>query len=201
MEALRGEDRSTLERPTLVGAVLCGGRSSRFGTDKALALVDGVPMGRLVADALRDAGADPVVAVGGTAGPAIGLPVIDDRHPGEGPLGALATVLGWAATGIVLVTPCDLPLLRGDHLAPLVTATEGGARAAIARVDDRLQPSVACWPAAWARDVQRRFTAGDRAWRVALDLGPWTPVDLDPEATADADTPADLDRLRGGEGH
>lgn len=185
--------------PTLVGAVLCGGRSSRFGSDKALALIDGVPMGRRVADALRDAGADPVVAVGGTAGPALGLPVIADRSPGEGPLGGLATVLGWAATGLVLVTPCDLPLLRGEHLSPLVTATDGGARAAVARVEGRPQPSVGCWPGAWGREVQRRFSAGERAWRSALDVGPWTAVDLAPEALLDADTRDELDRL-GGDG-
>ena len=181
--------------PTLVGAVLCGGRSSRFGSDKALALVDGVPMGRLVADALRGAGADPVIAVGGTAGATLGLPAIEDRSPGEGPLGGLSTVLSWAATGLVLVTPCDLPLLRGDHLIPLVTGTDGGRQAAIASVDGRPQPSVACWPAAWGRDVQRRFSDGARAWRAALDIGPWTAVEVPPEALADADTPADLDRL------
>lgn len=180
---------------TLVGAVLCGGRSSRFGSDKALALIDGVPMGRVVADALRQAGADPVVAVGGTAGPALGLPVIADRSPGEGPLGALATVLTWAATGLVLVVPCDLPLLRGEHLAPLVAGTESGRRAAIAEVAGRPQPSVACWPASWGREVQRRFSAGERAWRAALDVGPWVAVELASDALADADTQADLDRL------
>ncbi|MEL7158204.1 MAG: molybdenum cofactor guanylyltransferase [Actinomycetota bacterium] len=178
----------------LVGAVFCGGRSRRFGTDKALAPVGGMAMGLRVAEALRDAGADPVVAVGGTAGPALGLPTIDDRHPGAGPLGGLATILRWATDGLVLVAPCDLPLLSADHLRPLVAAA-GPDRAAVAEVDGRPQPSLACWPATWGRSVQRRFDGGDRAWRAALEVGSWVAVELPSEATADADTPEELAQL------
>ena len=47
------------------GAVLTGGRSSRMGQDKATLPVDGVPMAARVAGALRRAGAEPVLAVGG----------------------------------------------------------------------------------------------------------------------------------------
>ncbi|WP_434127450.1 molybdenum cofactor guanylyltransferase, partial [Enterococcus faecium] len=47
------------------GAVLTGGDSRRMGTDKALIEVDGGPLARRVANALRAAGADPVIAVGG----------------------------------------------------------------------------------------------------------------------------------------
>lgn len=178
----------------LVGAVFCGGRSRRFGTDKALVPVGGRAMGLRVADALRDVGADPVVAVGGTAGGDLGLPTIDDRHPGEGPLGGLATVLRWANAGLVLATPCDLPLLTAAVLLPLVEAASP-EQAAVARVEGRPQPSVACWPASWARAVQRSFDGGERAWRAALDLGPWVAVDVSAEAVADADTPQELARL------
>ena len=51
------------------GAVLTGGRSSRMGRDKATLPVDGVPMAARVADALRRAGAEPVLAVGGDQPP------------------------------------------------------------------------------------------------------------------------------------
>ena len=71
------------------GAVLTGGRSSRMGRDKATLPVDGVPMAARVADALRRAGAEPVLAVGGdqAALEALGLTWVADRHPGEGPSG------------------------------------------------------------------------------------------------------------------
>ena len=186
------------ERPgPLIGAVLCGGRSRRFGTDKALADAGGRPLGAWVVDALRQAGADPVVAVGGSAGTALGIPTIADRNPGAGPLAALATVLLWARTGLVVVAPCDLPLLRPDHLAALVAAA-GPGRSGVAEVDGRAQPSLACWPATLGPAIAALVRAGERAWQSALAAGPWVAVPLPRQAVADADTPASLQRLLAG---
>ncbi|MGF1596709.1 MAG: molybdenum cofactor guanylyltransferase [Acidimicrobiales bacterium] len=180
----------------LVGAVLVGGRSRRFGRDKALADAAGQPLAAVVVDALRRVGADPVVAVGGTAGASLGLPTIADRHPGEGPLAALATVLLWARTGRVLVTPCDLPLVTAEHLRTLVEGA-GPDRAAVAEIDGRPEPSLACWPARYGPALLAAVAGGARAWRTALDVGPWTAVPLPAVALADADTPGQLDELLG----
>jgi molybdopterin-guanine dinucleotide biosynthesis protein A len=177
-----------------MGAVLCGGRSRRFGSDKAVADAGGRPLALLVIDALREAGADPVVAVGGQAGPALGLPTIADRSPGAGPLAALATVLTWARHGLVVVAPCDLPLLTGGHIRALILGA-GSGRAAVAEVDGVAQPSLACWPAAWGPAVQALVDAGHRSWRAGLGAGPWEAVPLPARALADADTPDTLARL------
>ncbi len=177
-----------------IGAVLCGGRSSRFGTDKAVADAGGVLLGRRVIDALRAGGADPVVAVGGTAGTALGVPTLPDRYPDEGPLAALATVLRWADRGVVVVAPCDLPLLRAEHVEALVEAATAD-RAAIATRDGRPQPSLGCWPAGWGRQLVASIGSGARAWRAGLEVGPWIGVELPAEAVADADTPARLEEL------
>ncbi len=178
----------------LAGGVLCGGASVRFGSDKALAPVGSAPLGRVVANAMRDAGIDPVVALGGEAGHQLGLPVVPDRTPGEGPLAALAGALSWAGEGWLLVTPCDLPLITSSHVELLV---EGLAddRARVAMIDGHPQPSVAVWPASWARRTQVAVDHGQRAFRHALTLGEWDPVQLPAEALADADTREELDRL------
>ncbi len=182
---------------TVVGAILGGGASRRFGSDKALAPADGVPLGARVRDALRGAGVDPIVYSGGVAGPSLGLVTVADRHPGDGPLVALATLLTWAGTGRVLVVPCDLPLLRSSDIVALLAADPGhdADRAVVATVDGRPQHTVAIWPAAWRRELHRRIAGGDRSLRTALEVGPWLGVELDALALADADTPAELDRL------
>ena len=101
------------ERPVrAAGAVLTGGSSSRMGTDKALLELDGAVLARRVADALVTAGCAPVVAIGGDAGrlTAHGLAVVADRHPGEGPLGAIITALEHAEpleVDVVVVLACD----------------------------------------------------------------------------------------------
>ena len=78
-----------------LGAVLAGGASSRMGTDKAFIEIDGTPMVVRAAEALRAAGAAPVVVVGGDGARlrALGLDAVPDRYPGEGPLGGVITAL------------------------------------------------------------------------------------------------------------
>ncbi len=187
--------RPDAEPPTAgapaIGAVLVGGRSSRFGRDKATSEAGDRLLGQRVVDALRDADLDPVVAVGGTAGGVLGIPTIADRYPGAGPLAALATVLAWAKTGLVVVVPCDLPLLRAAHIDALVAAASP-ERAAIASVEGRAQPSVGCWPAGFGPALLAAVGRGERAWRAALDAGPHALVPLPAAALADADTPARL---------
>jgi molybdopterin-guanine dinucleotide biosynthesis protein A len=176
------------------GAVLCGGRSQRFGRDKALVDAGGDRLGQRVVEALRCGGADPVVAVGGTAGAVLAVPTINDRWPGAGPLAALATVLLWARDGAVVVVACDLPLLTGEHVSDLIDAWEPG-RAAVAVVDGRPEPSVACWPASAGPALRRAVVSGERAWSHALDVCDWSGVALGRQAVADADTPAELASL------
>jgi len=181
----------------VIGAVLLGGASRRFGTDKALADADGQPMGGVVVAALRDGGCDPVVGVGGLAGATLAIPTVADRYPGEGPLAALATVLLWARSGLVVVAACDLPRLQASHVRSLVeVAVPGlGGRASIAKVDGEAQPSLACWPAAAGVRLADAVRNGERAWRSAIKIVDHVLVEMPPDSTADADTPAELARL------
>ncbi|MBK9970940.1 MAG: NTP transferase domain-containing protein [Acidimicrobiaceae bacterium] len=70
-----------------------------MGRDKALVPVHGAPMVMHVVSALRSAGCDPVQAIGGDAPAlaALGLDVVGDGHPGEGPLGGVITALAASA--------------------------------------------------------------------------------------------------------
>ena len=145
-------------------------------------------MGSIAVDALRSAGIDPVVAVGGDAGRHLGLITVPDRQPGEGPLTGLISALAYAGVGRVVVVPCDVPRLTADDILLLLDASSD-ERGAVAVIDGRLTPTLGCWPAAWAREGQRRFSAGERRLRTAIEWGPTLPVDLDAATAADADTP------------
>lgn len=180
----------------MVGAVLCGGQSSRFGSDKALADAGGRLLGQTVVDALREAFVDPVVAIGGSAGPTLGLPTVPDLRPGDGPLGGLATALLWAKTGPVVVVPCDLVLLQAAHVEAVIAAArryEG--QVTVATVLGKPQVSLACWPAERGREVLKLLDAGQRRFYDALDQLDWVGVELPADAISDADTPEDLERI------
>ncbi len=184
--------------PRVIGAVLCGGRSPRFGSDKALAPAGDLLVGQRVVAALRAAGVDPVAAIGGSAGPRIGVPTIADLRPGDGPLAGLATALLWAKTGPVVVVPCDLVLLQGAHVSALLAAAVVDPKAVtVATVGGSPQVSLACWPAEHGRSVLQMLDRGEHRFHRALDELGWVGVELPPDAVADADTPAQLDRLLG----
>lgn len=112
----------------ILGAILAGGRSSRFGSDKALHMHKGKPLIAHVADALQGQCAD-VVVCGRSWGELTGL---NDRPaPGLGPMGGLCAALHHAAgTGFdaVLAAPCDLVGIPADtalQLLPGPAVAEG----------------------------------------------------------------------------
>jgi molybdopterin-guanine dinucleotide biosynthesis protein A len=105
--------------PGILGAVLAGGRSSRFGSDKALAELGGHTLLALAVDALSG-WCEHVVVVGREAAPAPTLP--DWPHPGMGPLGGLAAALHHARDegyDAVLTVGVDCVGLPDDLLAQL----------------------------------------------------------------------------------
>jgi molybdenum cofactor guanylyltransferase len=171
---------------TILGAVLAGGRSQRFGSDKALA--------RLAGSALLDhavASLAPfvatVVVVGRADAPVATIP--DLPHAGLGPLGGIAGALTYAAAAghdAVLTTACDTPFLPPDLVAALRAA--GAAHAAEA-------PTVGYWPTRLAPVLLAHLDSeGPRAirhWAAGAGV-----VALCPGLVlANVNTPDDLRRL------
>jgi len=93
----------------LLGAVLAGGRSRRFGSDKAMALLHGKPLLAHAAEALAQH-TQAVILCGRTMA---GFTCLADRPvPDLGPLGGLNAALHHAAAhdlAGVLCTGCDMP--------------------------------------------------------------------------------------------
>lgn len=186
----------------MVGAVLTGGASRRMGRTKALIDVDGVPMGRRVADALAGAGCVSVIAYGGDATELapLGLPVLPDRHPGSGPLGGVLGVLELFAEsnlhidGVVVVA-CDLPALRGGDLTGMVDALRRrrDVDVVVARAG-RIEPACAIWRPDATERLREIFDSGERALHRAIELLESCAVELEPGAVRNMNTPDDLDR-------
>jgi molybdopterin-guanine dinucleotide biosynthesis protein A len=165
----------------VLGAVLTGGASTRMGRDKATVRVDGVAMAARVAQALRDGGARDVVFVGSE---------LPDAFPAEGPLGGIITALRWARDDPVVIAPCDMPWIEGDHVRALVVARTDDVDVVVSQ-----QHLFALWnPSALVR-LEAAFTAGERSPKRALANLTVRTVPL-PEGrwTKDVDTPEDLER-------
>ncbi len=154
------------------GFVLAGGRSQRFGSDKALAWVDGLQMALWVASALL--GPCERVALVRRAGQpprawalpdGRGVPEVRGDEGDHHPLWGVAVALAAATTPLVLVAPCDLPGLRPEHAQMLVDA---GPCCATDGVDD--QPLLAVLPRAWREDVVAAARAGQSVRRLMASL-------------------------------
>lgn len=198
---------------TLAGAVLAGGAGRRMGAVKPLVVVGGLPMGGRVAGALAEAGADPVTLVGAPAevGTALGLPVVPDRWPGEGPLGGIATAVRWAGSrpdaDLVVVVACDQVGVTPATVAALVAALgetpdTGAGRAAGAVVqtaDGRRHPFPSVWRTATAEALAALVAVGERRADAAFALGVVAVARPDRELI-DLDTPGDVARHHPSEG-
>jgi molybdopterin-guanine dinucleotide biosynthesis protein A len=179
-----------------VGVVLAGGQSQRMGRDKALVEVDGQPMAARVAGALREAGAAPILSVGGDADALaqLGFDVVADEHPGEGPLGGLLTGLRAAEGSIAFVAACDLPWLDATTVEATLDALSAADTDVAAPLADgrTLYLCAAYRPSALAL-LESAFAGGERAvHRAAATLRRVSVEPIDRRAVSDVDTPQDL---------
>lgn len=148
--------------------VLVGGRSSRMGSDKARALSGGRAMALRVAD---NAGAvcatvslvgDPALYGG------LGLPVIADRFPGQGPLAGIEAALGCTVFEYNLIVACDMPDLRETLLEELFAAQ---ADCVLPRHDDgKLEPLCAVYRQRCHPIIQKALETGVRKVTDALRI-------------------------------
>jgi molybdopterin-guanine dinucleotide biosynthesis protein A len=114
----------------VTGAIIAGGISSRFGSPKALAEVGGMRVIDRVAEALRAAGADDIIAIINDDGLAreVGLPHRGDALAGAGALaGVHAALLRAHELGNhgILAAGCDMPFLSAGLLRELLGHSRG----------------------------------------------------------------------------
>jgi molybdopterin-guanine dinucleotide biosynthesis protein A len=182
----------------LAGAVLTGGASTRMGRDKALLPFRGTPLAARVAQALTEAGAEPVIAVGGDLAGlrALGLTAVEDPRQGEGPLAGIAAALAALPdAAVVAVLACDLSAVSPIAIRAVVDAllADPEAQVAVPVAAGRLQPLHAAWRPSALVAVTAALEAGERAVRGALDVLRTVEVTgLEPAWFANANHPADL---------
>jgi len=139
----------------IAGLLLAGGRSRRFGTEKAVApLGEGVMMDVPLA-ALRGVCTEVVVSVrlGSAAhgyAQTMGLVCLQDAPGGaEGPLAGIKQGLLWAAAqgfAWLAVAPCDAASLSASQYRKLALAAAEGAKGAVGAGEGGLEPLISLWP-------------------------------------------------------
>ncbi len=180
----------------LLGAVLAGGRSRRYGRPKHAEAVGGVPMVER-AIGLLEGVTERVVVV--SSRPVDGVHearVIPDRIVEKGPLGGLHAALHHAAEdeldGVFLLA-CDLPLVDAEVVRSL-SAVSDAAAVAPARGEGRIEPLCAVYSLAVLRVVERRMRTDDLSLHALFREVDGLVVEFGPGAFLNVNTPADRDR-------
>lgn len=125
--------------------ILAGGRSSRFGSDKARAMLWGRPLLAHVIESVEPI-ASRITVVADVAGryDDMGVRTIGDGVPGAGPVEGLRAALRDCGEPWLLLTSCDFVGIDRAWLDTLLRARGGGVRAAAFR-GDRWQPMLSVW--------------------------------------------------------
>ncbi len=150
----------------LLGIVLCGGRSSRMGRDKA-----GLPHpaggGTFLQHAISrlESICDAVVVSGKSDADCPGSVALEDPVAHRGPATGVAAALDYArenSFSACLVTPVDTPFLSQDDLQRLKDAWRACGRLTVAQ-SDRTEPLIAIYPTELAEELARLAKSDDRS--------------------------------------
>lgn len=153
--------------------LLAGGQSSRFGSDKALALLAGEPLLARVANLLHPyASSMHVVTAPGRSYGQLGFDCLVDTRSEAGPLAGLETALEHCrsqGSSWLLLASCDVWRVTGTELEALLTAPRTGCEAVAWKANGIWQPLWALYHTSLLFEVGRRLDAGAAAPRRLLD--------------------------------
>lgn len=186
------------------GYILAGGRSSRFGSDKAWATLHDKPLIAHARDAIaQHTRSVTVVAETPDKFMSLGLRTIADETPHLGPLGGLAAALADAAGDeMILVTSCDLLLPNADSVQILLTDATPHDDALALRGHGRWRPFPGLYRRSLLPIVREQLESDDRSLQSLLDRH-GRPIDSGAlDQVIDCNTPDALDaalELRPGE--
>ncbi len=107
------------------GVILAGGKSSRYGKNKALVNIDGIPLIRRVLRVIEPLFSS-VVLITNTPDTYsfLKLPMFEDKIKGLGPLGGIYTGLQIISDDAGFFVACDMPFLNSDLIRYLASVRE-----------------------------------------------------------------------------
>lgn len=159
--------------------ILAGGRSRRFGSDKARACYQGEALILRQARQLQALGHRvTVVARCPDQYADLGLPTIADLEPDQGPTGGAITALHHCGQGWLILSSCDLVIFQPQWLQALLPIARGQDVDAVAYRTDRWQPFPGLYH---TRLLQRPDVWQERSLQHLLNTARTCPLPVPPD--------------------
>jgi len=143
--------------------VLAGGRSARFGRDKALVDFGGKPLIAHVIGRVRGLGEECIVSIGRQQAAEDyrrilpdGTLVVQDTADFQGPLAGFSTALSECKSTLCFLGACDMPFIEPKIVHFLFVQSSGCSGAVPRWRDGRLEPLHAVYDCNTAREAARQ---------------------------------------------
>jgi len=188
----------------LTGAILAGGKSLRYGRNKALEVIRGKSLiEHAVASLCRLC--DPVLMVANDLTLYLHLRavLVQDAIPEQGPLGGIYTALLFSPHPWILAKATDMPLLVEDLATMMLTLREGHD-VVLPILNDRYEPLLALYSRRCLAPVAAALEKGERKIvsffpKVRVKVLPeadWRTVDPEGLSFSNINTPQNLEQLQ-----
>lgn len=157
-----------MKSPTIIGVLLAGGESRRFGSPKAFAQFQNKYFYEYAIDALKD-NVDQLYIVS--------HPLLKEQFPneasvsviqdlpefqGRGPLAGIITVMKKTSSDWYVILPCDTPFVTDKLVKQLISFTKDQSIDAIVPIiNDRQQPLIAVYHARVAKKIEQLLKDND----------------------------------------
>lgn len=198
--------------PTISGAILAGGNSTRMGQNKALLSIDGKTSIEHVLHSMQNVFAKNILIANiPHLYSSLGIEVYPDLYRGLGPLAGLHAALSYAQTDFVFLTACDLPLLTSDLIADIVkrSITEPENQIILPKLNNKFLFLAACYHYSLLPEIESKLLKAFRlssnvpGLKSLLTTSKISIIDLDkligrntPDLLCNMNTPTDYYRIK-----
>lgn len=173
------------------GVILAGGKSSRFGSNKALALVKGKPMIRHAMDMLETLFPEHLLVTNSPEEYSFtGWNITPDIYPGCGPLAGIHAALTRVKSEKIFVVGCDMPYIKAEVIRFICDRYDNNADAVIPETSNGLEPLHGLYHKNCIEQLSTDLQLGQRRVhqffaKMKTVIIPWEQIALlDPEQTS-----------------
>lgn len=184
------------------GVILAGGLARRMGQrDKGLIPFNGQPLIRYALAAMEPLVDEVLISANRNLEEyrQFAYPIIsDDNTHFDGPLAGILATMQMAKYPILLISPCDSPLIKAEHLRRLLSALDDTVDIVVAFDGERLHPVIAALKTHLETDLQHYLQSGERKLQTWFARHNLIKVDFGdcPEIFANINTPEELQTLQ-----
>jgi molybdopterin-guanine dinucleotide biosynthesis protein A len=186
----------------VTGVILAGGLARRMNNlDKGLVNYKGRPMVSYAIAALASVADESIINANRNREQyqAFGLSVVADQTDSfDGPLAGILTAMIYTDADVLVVVPCDSPLIKAEHLQKLLaTRAKNAADVAVAFDGERLHPVFLAIKTSLKTSLQNYLTSGQRKTDRWLEQQKMVKADFsnEPEVFININTLTELSKL------